>query len=209
METLELILVTNKQNQSIQSYLDFIKDCAKSGITAVQLREKSLSEKDILAFGLQLKELLDSFNIPLIINDDLELCLKVNAHGLHLGQSDGAITEARKALGYEKILGLSTNNYEQVRKANSLPIDYIGVGSIFPTKNKPDIETIWGIEALQEVKNISQHPIVAIGGINHTNVHDVIKAGVSGVAAIEAFHNEFPKESCQMLKRIIQGEKYA
>ncbi|MFC4892711.1 thiamine phosphate synthase [Pseudofrancisella aestuarii] len=208
-DALKLILVTNKQDQPISDYLEFIKICATSGITSVQLREKTLSGHDLLLFGQKLKKLLDALNIPLIVNDNIELCLKLNAYGLHLGQSDGNIQKAKELLGPNKILGLSTNNLEQIKIANNLPVDYLGVGSIFPTRNKPNIETIWGINNLKEAYKISKYPIVAIGGINNTNAKNVLQTGAYGIAAIEAFHNQNSQENCQNLRRIVDERKYA
>lgn len=111
------------------------------------------------------------------------------AHGVHLGQSDGNILEARKMLGPNKIIGLSTNTLEEIDHSNTLPIDYIGVGSIFPTANKKDVTTIWQLSGLQQAVKQAKHPIIAIGGINHTNSQAVLSTGIHGIACIGAFHS--------------------
>jgi thiamine-phosphate pyrophosphorylase len=170
-------------------YLSFVLQCVKSGITAVQLREKVLKTDELLEFATQLKDVLSPFNIPLIINDNLDLCLEVDADGVHLGQGDGDIKRARDVLGPHKIIGQTVNNMKEVEIANSLPINYIGVGAIFPTKNKPNIQTVWGIPGLKGVCSISKHPVIAIGGINEENAYSIIKSGATGIAAISVFHD--------------------
>src|SRR3989338_7366763 len=183
-----LTLVTNKKDLPTQAYLELIEGCVKAGVSCVQLREKSLNYKELLSFGRSLKELLDSKNIPLIINDHLDLCLDLDASGVHLGQGDGDPVKARSMLGPDKIIGLTVNTMTQVENSNALPIDYIGLGAIFPTKNKPDIENIWGLEGLKKASLSAAHPIIAIGGIDHSNVLSVLNSGAEGVAAIAALH---------------------
>jgi thiamine-phosphate pyrophosphorylase len=203
---LQLTLVTNKGNIPTVSYLNFIEVCIKAGITCVQLREKSLPKKDLLDFGNSLKCLLDLYNVPLIVNDDIDLCIKLSAFGVHLGQSDTDVTKARSALGTDKIIGLSVNTIEQIQNSLTLPIDYIGVGAIFPTHNKPDVETIWGLNGLKDAYLISSHPIVAIGGIDENNIFSVINSGADGIAAIGVFHQAAdPFLTTKNLIKIIMG----
>ncbi|MBS0350724.1 MAG: thiamine phosphate synthase [Proteobacteria bacterium] len=184
-----LTLITNKGELPTQAYLKFVELCVNAGVTCVQLREKLLSRKKLLYFGQSLKNLLDLNNIPLIINDHIDLCVQLNAAGVHLGQSDGDPIKARSILGSSKLIGLSVNTLQQVQSSNFLPLDYIGIGAIFPTKNKFDIETIWGVAGLKKALKIAAHPIIAIGGINENNIFSVINCGVQGVAAIGAFHD--------------------
>jgi thiamine-phosphate pyrophosphorylase len=205
-----LTLVTNKNNISIATYLEFVEACLKAGITCVQLREKSLPQKELFYFGSKLKSLLDLYNVPLIVNDDIDLCIKLDAFGVHLGQSDTEITAARFALGADKIIGLSVNTIEQVQSSLSLAIDYIGVGAIFPTNNKPDVATIWGLHGLQQASLASPYPVVAIGGIDASNVFSVINSGADGIAAIGAFHNSRdPFLATKNLIKIINSSELA
>lgn len=185
---LKLTLVTHQSHLPVSKYLNFVTLCAKSGLTAVQLRQKNWSFSTLLEFGQKLHEQLQPFNIPLIVNDDLILCQKLDAEGLHLGQDDGNILHTRHILGEKKIIGLSVNTLTQLEQAAHLPIDYVGIGAIFPTNNKPNIQTIWGIEGLKEASKHTTHPIIAIGGIDESNAEQVMQAGAYGIAAIDAFH---------------------
>lgn len=183
-----LMLVSNKQSTPTATYLSFIEHCVVNGVTAIQLREKNLDYAALRSFALQLKQLLDAAQIPLIINDHVELCHEIGAAGVHLGQHDTDVETARKRLGPDKIIGLSVNNLEQIQHANTLPIDYIGIGAIFQTQHKPDIETIWGLSGLTAACLLARQPTVAIGGITLANAASVIGCGVHGIAAIGAFH---------------------
>lgn len=201
----KLILVTNQLNASLEDYLDFVMTCVEAGVTSLQLREKNRPYSDVLNLGKSLKQRLDSLHIPLIINDNLDLCLELDAAGVHLGQSDGDIVTARAKLGPHKIIGLSVNTPAQVACANHLPVNYIGIGAIFPTQNKPDVETLWGLSGLKRAAAISAHPIVAIGGIEENNAHEVMHCGASGIAAIGAFHNApHPRSATRNLRKIVE-----
>ena len=204
----KLILVTHKNNAPLESYLSFISECAKLGITAVQLREKKASYSELLDFGKALKSVLKPFSIPLIINDHIDLACELDAQGVHLGQSDGSILNARKKLGKNKIIGLSVDTFDQMLLANTLPIDYIGVGSIFQTNSKKDVATFWGVEGLAAMAKLSKYPIIAIGGINENNAAELIKEGAYGVAAIGAFHNTHDLKTTTQKLRTIVGAHY-
>ena len=184
----KLILLTNKQDKNLEEYLHFISICANSGITSVQLREKTLPYDELVEFSKQLTSCLNRFSIPLIINDDIKLAQQLDARGVHLGQSDGDVIDARKILGPNKIIGLTINSIEELHVANNLPLDYVAISSIFSTRNKSNIQKFWGCEALKNAVPLSKHPIVAIGGITEKNAPKVMKTGIDGVAAIGVFH---------------------
>lgn len=199
-----LMLVTHKNNTPTHDYLHFIQCCAESGITAVQLREKNASYAELLDLGQQIKRILAPFNIPLIINDNVTLAIELNAGGVHLGQSDSCPTSARQRLGAEKIIGLSIDSVENLHAANQLPIDYVGIGAIFPTATKHNVATIWGTEGLTTLSTLSKHPIVAIGGINESNTSNVKRAGAHGIAVIGALHDSVdPKNTVNNLRHLI------
>jgi len=184
-----LMLVTHKNNTPIHEYLRFIQCCAESGITALQLREKNASYTELLELGTQLKHILTPFDIPLIINDNVDLAIELNADGVHLGQSDACPIDARERLGAEKIIGLSIDSVENLHAANQLPINYVGIGAVFPTATKHNVATIWGVEGLSRLSALSKHPVVAIGGINESNTSNVKCAGAHGIAVISALHD--------------------
>ena len=202
-----LILITNKQHPPLQDYLKFIRSCALAGITAVQLREKDLPYAELLEFGKKIQETLTPFNIPLIINDNIKLALALDAAGVHLGQTDGCPQKARAQLGSEKIIGVSIDSLTNLQEANQLPLDYVGIGSIFTTKNKTNVRTHWGITGLKQLAALSTHPVVAIGGINEQNAADIWLAGAQGIAAIGAFHEATDRSATiQKLLYISQKE---
>ncbi len=203
----KLMLITHRRNTPLDEYLSFIKICAASGITSVQLREKHLSFPELLDFGKQLQKTLRPFLIPLIINDFPELALVLDADGVHLGQTDGDVRATRRLLGGDKIIGLTVDSLNQLHVANTLPIDYVGVGAIFPTQNKVDVAMTWGSDGLKPLSSLSKHPIIAIGGIIDSNVNDVMQAGAQGIAAIGAFHDASdPASITRTLRNIIDGE---
>ena len=186
-----LTLVTNKNNITLDKYLKFLEICANYGIDSVQLREKHLNKRELFELATIMLETLTPLNISLIINDNPELAHKVGAAGVHLGQDDGNVFKARKLLGDNKIIGLTVNSLEQLKLANELPINYVGVGAIFPTKNKPNVKTIWKCKGLKQCASISNKPILAIGGIDESNIEEVLLSGARGIAAIGAFHNAY------------------
>lgn len=188
-DQLKLILVTNKGTQNTKDYLNFVTACVLAGVSAVQLREKTLFYDQLFNFALQLRNTLQPLNTPLIINDDWRLCLEINADGVHLGQSDGDILQARKALGPEKLIGQSVDWPEQIPLANQLPLNYIGIGAIFPTSSKTNVSNYWGIGTLKTAVEDSLHPVVAIGGITELNASAVFNAGASGIALISTLHH--------------------
>lgn len=200
----KLMLVTNRLNTPLANYLQFIEHCATAGITAVQLREKQQPRECLLMFGLELKRILDPRHIPLIINDDVELALELNASGVHLGQTDGDPQHARNVLGPNKIIGVSIDSAEHLIKANELPLDYVGIGAIFNTANKHNVTTFWGTQGLQQLALNSKHPIIGIGGINEENAADVMLAGADGIAVIGALHDAmYPNQIARNLRLII------
>ncbi len=205
-----LMLVTNRQNKPIAQYLQWIKSCVNAGVTAVQLREKDQSQSSLLTFGQALKETLDRLEVPLIINDNIELAIKLNAAGVHLGQTDGDPNHARRCLGADKFIGVSIDSESQLETANDLPIDYVGIGAIFPTRNKLNVKTTWGLNGLKYLSQFSRHPIVGIGGINEQNAKRVILAGAHGLAVIAALHdaNDAIKTTKQ-LRHIIDNQGIA
>lgn len=194
--TLRLCLVTNLQHQPFSLYKPFILKAIQGGVTSVQLREKTKNVFEFQQLALQLKSTLRPFNIPLFINDHVEIAKDIDAEGVHIGQSDLSPYEARKILGPAKIIGWSIETLEELEIANQLTcIDYIAASAVFPSKTKPDCKTIWGIDGLRKITQLSKHPVMAIGGINLSNIEMIINNGACGAAVIGAIHNHDPRKS--------------
>lgn len=201
-----LYLVTDDQ-QDLSTLKDVVEAAVAGGVTMVQVREKGKNIQAFINRSLAIKDILQGTQVPLIINDRVDVALAVDADGVHLGQSDMPVLMARKLLGSNKLLGLSIENEQQLIEANKLPLDYIGLSAIFATPTKTNIKKQWGIEGLKHALTVSQFPIVAIGGINQTNLTKIIATGVDGVALVSAIcHAQNPKQAtADLLKQIQQA----
>ncbi|MFV0484410.1 MAG: thiamine phosphate synthase [Bacteroidales bacterium] len=205
---LSLYLVTDR-SLSLARPLEFVvAEAVKGGVSAVQLREKECSSREFYELALQLKKILLPLDIPLIINDRLDIALAVDADGLHVGQSDLPWQIARKMLGNHKILGLSVETLAQVEEANSFDVDYIGVSPVFATPTKNDTSEPFGLEGLRHACSLSRFPAVAIGGINKSNLASIMQCGAGGVAVVSAISSA-PKPDCaaKELMNIIKKTK--
>lgn len=204
--SIDIHLLTNCSNQT-DKYLNFIDICANAGISHLQLRQKRWHFNELLAFGKELKTILAKYHIPLIVNDDLKLAIELDAQGVHLGQSDTPVKEARKALGNDKIIGLSIENDEELHLTNQLDsINYVAASAVFPSKTKYNLKKIWGLQGLKQFCSVSKHPVVAIGGINCENACQVISSGVAGIAVISAIHDAVDPGQCiRQLKKLTLG----
>ena len=154
------------------------------GAKILQLRAKSLSSKEFLETALIIRKITKDKGTVFIVNDRVDIALLTDADGVHLGQGDLPVKEARRLLGNNKIIGYSTHNLREALEAVRLPVDYISFGPIFPTKTKEDVQTPKGLKLLSEVRKAVEIPIVAIGGITETNMAHVLKEGVESVAMI-------------------------
>ena len=203
-EDLSLYLVTDRELSLGRSLEFVVEEAVKGGVTMVQLREKDSDSFQFYKLGLKLKALLKTYNVPLIINDRLDIALAVDADGIHLGQSDLPWQEARKILGDDKIIGLSVESFEQAESANEAEVDYIGISPVFSTPTKTDTVIEFGLEGVTKVRNLCKHPAVAIGGIHPHNAKEIINAGADGIAVVSAICSaESPQKAAQELKQII------
>ncbi|AIL64542.1 Thiamine-phosphate synthase [Rickettsiales bacterium Ac37b] len=191
-QSMKLCLVTNRQEKSFSWLMDVVEKAAKGGVTMVQLREKdNIPDKDTIYLAELLLNILKEFNVPLIINDRVDICHITKAQGVHLGQSDMHPDKARKILGDKAIIGLSLENLEQAEIANRLTsINYVAASPVFHSNSKNDYNGLWGLQGLKELTQISKYPVMSIGGINLNNVSDIIGAGSKGVAVISAVQNQ-------------------
>jgi len=171
---------------SKRSHLEVAREAIAGGASIIQFREKEMSTRKMVEVGLALRALTHEKGVPLIVNDRLDVALAVEADGVHVGQDDMPAILARKLIGPEKILGVSAANLAEALEAEKAGADYLGVGPVFATATKPDAGPAIGLEMLREIIEHVSIPVVAIGGINHRNVADVIRAGADGVAVISA-----------------------
>ncbi|MBT0017531.1 thiamine phosphate synthase [Vibrio alginolyticus] len=199
MNAYRLYLVTDDQ-QDLATLKRVVRKAVKGGVTMVQVREKHGDVRAFIERAQAIKTILEGTGVPLIINDRVDVALAVDADGVHLGQSDMPATIARELIGPNKILGLSIENEEQLAEADSLPIDYIGLSAIFATPTKTNTKKFWGIDGLKMALETTSLSIVAIGGINESNIPQLSATGVHGLALVSAIcHAEDPKAASEYL----------
>lgn len=204
---ISLYLVTDsKLNKS--SLKDIVEEAVRGGVSIVQLREKELSSRLFYERAMELKKCLAPYQIPLIINDRLDIALACDAEGVHIGQSDLPYPVVRRIFGNDKIIGLSVENLKEVEQANQWEVDYIGISPVFDTQTKKDTKEAFGLEGIKKAVKISRHLTVGIGGINHENAEAVMKAGLDGIAVVSAIiASSDPKESATELRNILDNFK--
>ncbi|ABM04109.1 thiamine-phosphate diphosphorylase [Psychromonas ingrahamii 37] len=203
MNPYRLYLVTDDQ-QNLETLKRVVAEAVVGGVTMVQVREKQGDLRVFIERVLAVKAILHGTGVPLIVNDRVDVALAVDADGVHLGQSDMPVETARRLIGKDKLLGLSIENPQQLIEAESLPVDYLGLSAIFSTATKTNIKKEWGIEGLTNAVAQSSLPIVAIGGINVSNLDEVIASNVAGVALVSAIcHAPSPKQAAiNLLKQM-------
>ncbi len=203
---LSLYLVTDSGLTRGRDLRDVVREAVAGGVTIVQLREKEMATGEFVALARELKALLTPHNVPLIINDRVDVALAAGADGVHIGQSDMSYDDARRLMGKDKIIGLSTENLVEVEQANSLDIDYIGISPIYDTSTKTDTAPPFGLEGCRQAVAATHHPTVAIGGMNLATVSDVMACGVDGVAVVSAIISaDDPQRAARELRDIVMG----
>ncbi|KRQ87631.1 Thiamine-phosphate synthase [Caloramator mitchellensis] len=165
----KLYLVTDRDVIGNRSFLECIEEALKGGVSILQLREKKISSLEFYDLALDAKKLTEKYDVPLIINDRVDIALAIDADGVHVGQEDLPVKVVRKIIGDAKILGVSVTNLEEAKRAIEDGADYLGVGAVFPTVTKKDAN-FTGIELLREIREKYSIPVVAIGGINEGNI---------------------------------------
>ena len=184
-KSLLLYAVTDRNWLNSETLYEQVEKAIKGGVTFVQLREKNLDEESFLNEALNIQKLCRNYNIPFVINDNVEIARKINADGVHVGQSDMKAGNVRDILAKDKILGVSAQTVEQALLAEKEGADYLGVGAVFPTGSKVDAEDV-SYETLKEICSAVSIPVVAIGGIGASNVSKLKDSGISGIAVISA-----------------------
>ena len=182
-EALRLYLVTNRYQDSLKSFLEKVETTCRSGVTIIQLREKNLTTNQYYQLAKQVKEITDAYQVPLIIDDRLDVCLAVDAAGLHIGDDELPVSVARKVLGPEKILGVTAKTVERALEAETSGADYLGTGAIFPTTTKENAP-ITLISTLKTICQTVAIPVVAIGGLTSENIDQLAATGIAGVAVV-------------------------
>ncbi|MCQ2129959.1 MAG: thiamine phosphate synthase [Bacteroidales bacterium] len=204
-EDLRLYLVTDRP-LSLGRDIDWIvEEAVKGGASMVQLREKDCSTREFIELAAKLKETLKPLGVPLLINDRVDVALAVDADGVHIGQSDMPYETARKLLGPDKIIGLSVENMDDIRVANGLDVDYVGISPVYSTHTKTDTAAPFGLDGLREAVKLSVHPTVAIGGMNMKTAKDVMACGTDGIAVVSAIVSaDSPCEAARNLLEIMK-----
>lgn len=198
MKKFDLTLYAITPNYDGENYYEKIDSCLKGGATILQLREKNLKGEKLFELAQKVKKLTDKYGVDLIINDDIELCNKIDASGVHLGQSD-LVENIREKLGRDKILGISVRDEKEAKDAIKMGCDYFGVGAVFNTSTKLDAKVV----EMDMLKKLAEFgvPVVAIGGINFQNIGRLRNTGISGVALIsDIFSAEDIEEKTRVLK---------
>ncbi len=178
-----------------------VEKAIEGGATIIQLREKELKFEDFLKEAIDIKEVCNRFNVPFIVNDDIEIAVKSNADGIHIGQEDISLIKARK-IAENKIIGVSVQTVEQAVEAEKNGADYLGVGAVFSTSTKLDASIV-SIETLKNICKSVKIPVVAIGGISEKNIMKLKGTGIDGVAVVSAiFSKEDIKNAAQNLLKL-------
>lgn len=199
-----LYLVTGNYGYDESIFLKKVEQACQAGVTLVQLREKIGTTKEIYERAIKVKKITDNYRIPLIINDRVDICLATDAAGVHIGDEELPIRVVRKLIGDKKILGVSAKTVLRATKAENEGANYLGVGAIFPTKTKNTPLT--KLETLQEIKQQVTIPVVAIGGLNETNLSNFEQVSVDGFALVsEIMQAEDPIQKVRRLRRKIEA----
>ena len=182
-KVLRLYLVTNRYQDSLENFLKKVETACRSGVTIIQLREKNLTTNQYYQLAKQVKEITDAYQVPLIIDDRLDICLAVDAAGLHIGDDELPVSVARQVLGPDKILGVTAKTVKRALEAETSGADYLGTGAIFPTTTKENAP-ITLISTLKTICQTVAIPVVAIGGLTSENIDQLAATGIAGVAVV-------------------------
>ncbi|MCR2033837.1 thiamine phosphate synthase [Anaerofustis stercorihominis] len=210
-EDMLLYAVTDRAWTDKDDLYTQVKKALKGGITFLQLREKELDDETFLKEALKIKELAREYNVPFVINDNVDIAIKSDADGVHVGQSDMEAGDVRKKIGEDKILGVSASNLEEAKLAEKKGADYLGVGAVFSTSTKLDADDV-SFDTLKEICNNVSIPVVAIGGISRDNISKLKGTNVDGAAVVSAIFasqdiENDTKELLCLSKKMVKGEE--
>ena len=201
---LSLYLVTdNSENE--EKFLKTIEEAILGGVSVVQIREKTAETLEFYNLAIKVKEITTKYNVPLIINDRVDVALAIDADGVHVGQSDMPCDITRKLIGENKILGVSAATIGEAKKAENDGADYIGTGAVFPTTTKDDAPHVTKKD-LSDITNSINIPVVAIGGITIDNANELKNTGISGLSVVSAIMSaDDPKKASEKLLNIFNS----
>ena len=180
-----LYAVTDRAWVGTKSLYEQVKEALENGVTCVQLREKELNESDFLKEAKQISTLCKEYKVPFIVNDNVNIAIACKADGIHIGQEDMELTSVRKLVGEDMIIGVSAHTVEEAIKAQEGGADYIGIGAVFATSTKTDVDVL-SFETLRSICEAVDIPTVAIGGIKKDNICKLKGSGIDGVAVVSA-----------------------
>ena len=201
---MQLYAVTDRAWTGRQTLLEQTEAALRGGVTCVQLREKDLDTEAVLEEAIAMKSLCQRYQIPLIINDRVDVAIRCQADGIHVGQDDMQADDVRKRIGSQMILGVSAQTLEQARTAEQNGADYLGVGAVFPTTTKTDAQAV-SLDTLRQICAAVSIPVCAIGGISAANLPRLAGTGIDGVAVVSAiFASPDIEASCRTLARLSQ-----
>ncbi len=194
-----LYLITNSENLSEEEFLHRVEEALKGGATIVQIREKTKSTKEYIDLAMKLHKITSSYNVPLIVDDRVDVALAVGAEGVHLGSEDMSIETARKILGEDFIIGATAKTVPKALEAYNMGADYLGVGAIYPTTTK--VKTVLtSVETLKEIVKAVPIPVNAIGGLNADNLDILEGSNIAGICVVSAvMYGDNPENICKEL----------
>jgi len=196
--------VTDRHWLNGRTLYEVVKESLDGGVTFLQLREKDLDDENFLKEAIELKELCKEYKVPFVINDNVDIAIKMDADGVHVGQSDMEAGDVRAKLGPDKIIGVSAQTVEQAVLAEKRGADYLGVGTVFPTGSKDDAEDV-SHETLKAICDAVSIPVVAIGGITLENASQLKDSGICGVAVISAIYAQDDiRKASEDLKKVVE-----
>ena len=196
--------VTDRHWLNGRTLYEVVKESLDGGVTFLQLREKDLDDENFLKEAIELKELCKEYKVPFVINDNVDIAIKMDADGVHVGQSDMEAGDVRAKLGPDKIIGVSAQTVEQAVLAEKRGADYLGVGAVFPTGSKDDAEDV-SHATLKAICDAVSIPVVAIGGITLENASQLKDSGICGVAVISAIYAQDDiRKASEDLKKVVE-----
>lgn len=197
-----LYAVTDRAWTGEQTLLQQVEAALKGGVTCVQLREKNMDNTAFLREAREILNLCRQYKVPFIVNDNVEVAIACGADGIHVGQEDTTADEVRRRIGRDMILGVSVHTVEEAREAVRNGADYLGLGAVFPTSTKTDVDQMPN-ETLRAICDAVDVPVVAIGGINRSNIGKLTGSGIDGVALVSAIFSAADIEAaCRELREL-------